>query len=281
MSTKFVENDYLTEEEQDEILFQEENDISDDYNKDSYNISINKLFDDNKQLVFTVINKSIPRNSFIYTDAIQAGMVGLWKASITFKPDKGFLFQTYARACIKNEFNLLYRKFYGKKGGPRYKYEHNKVFLDDKINSENTNSDMEKITFANSRDLSYTEDFEIKIGYNRIYHMIEYFNEKDKTIFLLKEKGYIVTEIANILGYKQPFISKRLSVVYDYLKIMVNIDTFTEHEMKNLVLDLYKKCKRKSENKLWVVTKDFSSIYGLEYPIAKLLANKWISEIEK
>ena len=107
------------------------------------------------------------------------------------------------------------------------------------------------------------------------------FNEKDKTIFLLKEKGYIVTEIANILGYKQPFISKRLSVVYDYLKTMINIDTFTEHEMKNLVLDLYKKCKRKSENKLWVVTKDFSSIYGLEYPIAKLLANKWISEIEK
>ncbi len=63
-----------------------------------------ELFERNMRLVYHYIHRtnfSIP--GYDLEDVIQVGMIGLWKAALTFRQDMGYRFSTYAVACIKNE----------------------------------------------------------------------------------------------------------------------------------------------------------------------------------
>lgn len=82
-----------------------------------------KLIKDNIPLVYHIINKYYPT----YTkdeDIIQAGMLGLVKASKNYSNQKS-KFSTYAGVCIRNEIvNEL-----------RYRQKHSAVSLDKLIES--------------------------------------------------------------------------------------------------------------------------------------------------
>lgn len=67
-------------------------------------------FDNNIKLVYLVLNRYYRELRGLREDLIQVGMIGLWKATSTFKPEKGICFTTYACACIRNEMSLLYKK---------------------------------------------------------------------------------------------------------------------------------------------------------------------------
>ena len=66
-----------------------------------------KLFNENTKLVHYVINKSFQGlktyiSGYDYEDIVQVGNIGLWKACLSYNPDKS-KFTTYAIRIIYNE----------------------------------------------------------------------------------------------------------------------------------------------------------------------------------
>ena len=73
-----------------------------------------KLFNDNLKLAHYVLNEKFQgKNTYFpgndYDDLTQVAYIGLWKACITFKPDKKINFSTYAIKVIYNEILMLKR----------------------------------------------------------------------------------------------------------------------------------------------------------------------------
>lgn len=63
----------------------------------------------NMKLVYYLVNTNY-RNHYQQEDLEQIGMIGLIKASATFKEDKEIQFSTYAARCILNEIKMFLRK---------------------------------------------------------------------------------------------------------------------------------------------------------------------------
>lgn len=63
----------------------------------------------NMKLVYYLVNKYYPHH-YQREDLEQIGMIGLIKASATFREDKGIQFATYAAKCILNEIKMFFRK---------------------------------------------------------------------------------------------------------------------------------------------------------------------------
>lgn len=65
-------------------------------------------FEANKPLVYSAIKKRFIQYQFD-EDIMQEGMLGLWKACLTFKQGYG-AFSTYAYPCILNAIGMQFRK---------------------------------------------------------------------------------------------------------------------------------------------------------------------------
>lgn len=79
------------------------------------NIDKELLFKDNTKLVHYIIhNKFQGFETYIpgyeYEDIMQVGNIGLWKACMTFNPNKGIAFSTYASRLITNEILMAIRQ---------------------------------------------------------------------------------------------------------------------------------------------------------------------------
>jgi RNA polymerase sigma factor (sigma-70 family) len=69
-----------------------------------------ELFAKNKRLVFHMLKIVRPYGGgYMKRDWIQVGMIGLWKACQSYKPELA-LFSTYACNCIENEIKMEIRK---------------------------------------------------------------------------------------------------------------------------------------------------------------------------
>jgi len=69
-----------------------------------------QYFLDYTNLSFKIVNKAKLSLEFHdLEDFEQVGFLGLWKACITYDPDKGARFSTYASTCIKNQLKKLLR----------------------------------------------------------------------------------------------------------------------------------------------------------------------------
>ena len=67
------------------------------------------LIEHNLRLV-THIARKFYANESDYEDLLSCGTIGLIKAVLTFDPEKGARFATYACRCIENEFRMQFRK---------------------------------------------------------------------------------------------------------------------------------------------------------------------------
>ena len=67
------------------------------------------LIEHNMRLVTHIARKFYASESD-YEDLLSCGNIGLIKAVMTFNPDKGARFATYACRCIENEFRMQFRK---------------------------------------------------------------------------------------------------------------------------------------------------------------------------
>lgn len=66
-------------------------------------------FEENTSLVFLVLHRNFTNLAWD-ADLQQIGMLGLWKACLTFDDSKGYQFSTYASRCICNEVLMHFRK---------------------------------------------------------------------------------------------------------------------------------------------------------------------------
>lgn len=65
---------------------------------------------ENTGLIGKIISDKFKAYSHIHDDLFSIGKIGLVKAAITFIPEKGNKFSTYAGICITNEIRMFFRK---------------------------------------------------------------------------------------------------------------------------------------------------------------------------
>ena len=128
-------------------------------------------------------------------DLKQMCLLGLWKATITYKNDKGIAFSTYSYRVIQNELNHYLRN--------NRKYFTNKYFSEE-IGENITLEDAIADKHNKIEELENKLDNDLYI--NKIKTSPLKINER-KT-FELYLKGYKQDKIAKIIGCSQPQISR-------------------------------------------------------------------------
>lgn len=128
-------------------------------------------------------------------DLKQICLLALWKATQTFKSDKGYTFSTYSYRVIQNEVNYYLRQ--------NRKYFTNRYFSEKVID----NITLEDI-LADERDL--IEELENNIDNENIFNLIKNaaLKNDEKIVIELSLKGYRQQKIAEIIGCSQPQVSR-------------------------------------------------------------------------
>lgn len=148
-------------------------------------------------------------------DLTQVGIIGLIKAIETFKIEKEILFVTYARHCIENEIKMFYRK----------NHKHDLVLS---LNESVIDISNEKLLFTYEESLIDPQTnieamIENMVNKNIIDNAINSLPNKIKYIIKLfygidSETRYTQKEIAKLLGYSQPYISRIIQNANDDIK---------------------------------------------------------------
>lgn len=154
------------------------------------------LFHENIKLVYWLIKKYYPQ--YIYDDDVtQCGMIGLWKASKSYDPEKS-KFATYAGKCILNEIGIHFRKENKQKQSVC-------VSLDELVNISNEGDEVSRYDLIQDytqlfcMDTCNLTDIELKILH-------------------LKSKGYNDTEIGNQLNLSQSYVCRIRNQSYSKIK---------------------------------------------------------------
>lgn len=69
-----------------------------------------ELFEKNTKLAYHMAHKWRPKAPHLWEDIVQECLLGLWRACLTFDPEKGTRFSTYAGVCIDNQVRMLLRR---------------------------------------------------------------------------------------------------------------------------------------------------------------------------
>ncbi len=99
-----------------------------------------------------LLSHSYKADTLTADDWFQEGMLGLIKATSSFKPDAGAVFATFASICIRNRLNSVYRKTHNSK---------NASFLNTREFNENDNiqvSSPEEDYISQEQYISLTSD---------------------------------------------------------------------------------------------------------------------------
>lgn len=145
------------------------------------------------------------RNTGIeFDDLKQICLLGLWKAILTYKIEKGTI-STYAYSVIKNEINIYIRK--------------NKKYFKDKHFEEEIK---EGITLGDAikDSTNEIEEVEKRIDIKASMNSLQKANmkKKEKQVMEFYLKGYIQPKIAKKVGLSQPSISITIKRLKKYIK---------------------------------------------------------------
>ena len=159
-----------------------------------------KLVTDNLRLVYYLYEKLTknPLTENYKDDIISEGMVGLVKAANTFDDGRGIKFGTYASRCITNEMLMFIRRM-----NKQLPHEVSLYVPIDK------NANGHVLCYA---DILSNED---SIPESCIYAAaVDSFmakqSETDREIMDALRQGYKQKEIAEIVGIRQPTVSRRI-----------------------------------------------------------------------
>ena len=144
------------------------------------------LFHENIKLVYWLIRKYYPQ--CIYDDdVIQSGMIGLWKASKSYDPEKS-KFATYAVKCILNEIKMHFRRESRQKRNVE-------VSLDELVDISNEGDEVSRYDLT--KDLT------------QLFCMDTYtLTDTELSILHLKSKGYRDAEIGSKLNLSQSYVCR-------------------------------------------------------------------------
>lgn len=161
------------------------------------------MTDEQKQLVeqnHNLIYFYLHRHNLSIEDYYDVAAIGLCKAAITFKKDKSE-FSTYALTCIKNEVNMIFRKFFNQRTIP----ESSVVSIQQKILGGDDNLDLESC-------ISSVVDVEDEaIANASIKKFIAGISDREKMILQLYNAGYGQVEISERVGISQGQVSRDIN----------------------------------------------------------------------
>lgn len=163
----------------------------------------NALFTDNAGLVYYIINKHYSQ-LLNDKDIVQCGMIGLWKASETYRPDAGAKFITYAHRCITNEIGMELR---------RCNKRIETVSLSEEL------AGFEKPVQV--EDMLVDKRCGDLASYSALKTAIGRLPRKQSTVLLYWCAGYKQPEIAAELHVSQPYCSRLLSRARKSLKEVI------------------------------------------------------------
>ena len=164
----------------------------------------NILIERNLRLVAHIVKKytNYQKDS---EDLISIGTIGLIKAIVTFKVEKGIKLATYASRCIENEILMYIRssKKYSKdiylQDTVGFDKDGNELTLEDKVSDSSVSIDEEVLLKVES-----------KILYNKIKTTLK---DREKTIIelrygLIDGKELTQRDIAKMLGISRSYVSR-------------------------------------------------------------------------
>lgn len=161
------------------------------------NTQIQKLIDENMNLVYYIIHKYYP--TFVDDeDIVQCGMLGLCKAANTWDENKS-TFSTYAGKCIRNEINYEFRD----------RKKHNGVLS---LDYEYSNGSNEDITL---KDMVIGQDDVDYVDTSFIYQNLNTF---ERELVDCKRQGMTTGEMAHRFGCSHQNISKHIRKIKSKIK---------------------------------------------------------------
>lgn len=161
--------------------------------------SAEKLFNDNIKMTSHFAKKFYSNMKFgvyEYDDLIQTANLSLWKACITFDPNKGHKFFTYASRCIMNDL-IMFK---------------NKSFKEDREDYISYNSEVQSEEETTFLDLYFT-DFDSATDKVTSGLFLEDLEDKIKTYYLFEQKDNYLSIIDNMLKH---YSIKELIDIFDY-----------------------------------------------------------------
>ena len=178
------------------------------------NISCENLLEKYKSLV-----RSVTRMFFITgadnEDLLQEGMIGLYKAVLSFSSEKNILFSSYAEICIKRQVLSAI------KTANRMKHMPLNSYISINKEDEEGNTIDERYNFSiNSDDVTDPEEIAINHETNEKFHQVieSTLSEFEKKVLYLFFNGDSYAEIAKALNKDSKAVNNALQRIKRKLK---------------------------------------------------------------
>lgn len=158
-----------------------------------------ELFNENKNLVYDIYNthlKNMEYNKRLKEDAIQEGLIALWKSCLNYNPEKGAKFSTYAYNSILKAMKCFCVR--------QYKKAVCLVSLEAPLTENDSSVSFEDILPCNTDLLA---QIEIDTVFNQLFSTLD---EQSKDIVTYLKQGYSKKEIAELVQESQGKITNIL-----------------------------------------------------------------------
>jgi RNA polymerase sporulation-specific sigma factor len=185
-----------------EALFEQLNHVD----NEEAQLILDRLLSDNLKLVayimhrrYTNVTIYCERHKISYDDLFSTGTFGLWKAILTFRPEKEYKFATYATTIIHNELGMFHRSI----------NRHDTIPLETIIATDKDNHELTLIDII--ADDGYSVDDLVKDNFNTLFleSFVKTLKDKDKLILRMYFFEDInQKEIGKLLGMSQSYVSR-------------------------------------------------------------------------
>lgn len=153
----------------------------------------------NEPLIYYIVNKmGVSYNEF--EDVVSVGKIGLVKAALSFNPQKGIKFSTYASRCINNEILLYFRQ--------EKKHSAVVISLESPIKRDTDGNELALAdVISDSND--FREQIEAEVTFiNAINFILNALSPIETTVTLYGISGIKQKEIAKKLNISQSYVSR-------------------------------------------------------------------------
>lgn len=190
-------------------------------------MDINDFLSDNERFLANLIRNRVTITSKVgymgvtYEDFFQVGQIGLWKAYMSYKPETGWKWYTYATACVMTEVNTL------------IKFSTRKQRFSTEVRSLDYKAPFHRPTVSAEDTLSYADYFPIdEKGYSEVEETLDRpvrmkmflssLKASERRIYevAVQHPDKLMSDIADMLGCSQSWVSRQLKAMNKkYLEI--------------------------------------------------------------
>lgn len=155
-------------------------------------------YKENEKLAYYVLKKSFPA-LVTDEDMIQEAKIGLWKACITFREEKGYSFSSYACKVIYNTILSVLKKNSRRIEG---RSEVTMLSIHQPINPEDPELTYEDVLLGQ-------EDFEYRKS-EQMDFIFQTLSAKERSICNMIMNGMTQCEVADVFGVSRQYISSNV-----------------------------------------------------------------------